>query len=267
MIPYAFVMHWRNRDAPWLLDEQVEQDLVISRALVELFSAPEIAANLAFRGGTALHKLHLVPAMRYSEDIDLVQTTPAPIGPILDIIRAQMEPWLGPAKKWKQTATMCTLVYRFMTETKPPVPMRLKIEINTREPFTKLGVIDTPFTVESPWFTGAANLRTFVLEELLGTKLRALYQRRKGRDAFDLAHALDLRPQLDRQEVVDCFAAYMSRAGPVPRRAEFEANLAEKRSHPDFMSDMRPLIHPRFGRYDPELALTQIEGEFVARLP
>ncbi len=51
----------------------MEQDLVISRALVELFSRKTIAENLAFRGGTALHKLHLAPAMRYSEDIDLVQ--------------------------------------------------------------------------------------------------------------------------------------------------------------------------------------------------
>jgi len=218
--------------------------------------------SLSFRGGTALHKLHLAPAMRYSEDIDLVQTTPAPIGPLLDIIRAQMEPWLGAAKRWKQTA----LIYRFMTETKPSVPMRLKIEINTREPFTRLGVIDTPFKVESPWFTGAANLRTFALEELIGTKLRALYQRRKGRDAFDLAHALDLHPQLDRQEVVGCFAAYMVRAGPVPRRAEFEGNLADKRRNPDFMSDMRTLLHPRYGRDDPEHALTQIEEQFIARL-
>jgi predicted nucleotidyltransferase component of viral defense system len=38
---------------------QVEQDLVISRALVELFSKDRIADALAFRGGTALYKLYL----------------------------------------------------------------------------------------------------------------------------------------------------------------------------------------------------------------
>lgn len=61
MIPKDFITEWRDR-APWVSDRQVEQDLVISRALVELFSHPTIANTLAFRGGTALYKLHLRPA-------------------------------------------------------------------------------------------------------------------------------------------------------------------------------------------------------------
>lgn len=72
MIPRAFITAWRT-EAPWLDDAMVEQDLVISRALVELFQVKDIANRLAFRGGTALHKLHLQPGARYSEDIDLVQ--------------------------------------------------------------------------------------------------------------------------------------------------------------------------------------------------
>jgi hypothetical protein len=46
----------------------VEQDLVISRALVEIYAVPALAERLAFRGGTALYKLHLRPAAPYSED-------------------------------------------------------------------------------------------------------------------------------------------------------------------------------------------------------
>jgi len=74
--------------APWKLDAQVDQDLVISRALVEIFRAPGLADSLAFRGATALYKLHLLPPARYSEDIDLVQVTPGSIGPTLKGIRA-----------------------------------------------------------------------------------------------------------------------------------------------------------------------------------
>jgi len=59
--------------------EQVEQDLVICRALVEIFSDDWLASSLAFRGGTALHKLYLNPQPRYSEDIDLVQVRAKPI--------------------------------------------------------------------------------------------------------------------------------------------------------------------------------------------
>lgn len=67
---------------------------MISRVLVELFDTPAIASPIAFCGGTALHKLHLAPAARYSEDIDLVQTTFEPIGPLVDVIRERLS-WLG----------------------------------------------------------------------------------------------------------------------------------------------------------------------------
>jgi hypothetical protein len=126
VIPRDFVFEWRDR-APWVLDRQLEQDLVISRALVELFSHPAIADSLAFRGGSALYKLHLTPAACYSEDIDLVQSSPGAIGPILDAIRSVLDPWLGPSK-WKQTEGRVTLAYRFESEEVPPVPLRLKVE-------------------------------------------------------------------------------------------------------------------------------------------
>lgn len=69
MISSAYIREWRQ-SAPWTQDAQVEQDLILSRALVEIFSHLHLAKNLAFRGGTALYKLHLSQA-RYSEDIDL----------------------------------------------------------------------------------------------------------------------------------------------------------------------------------------------------
>lgn len=68
MIPQAWITEWRSQ-APWVDDAQVEQDLIISRALVEIFSDPSMRESLAFRGGTALYKLYLTPAAGYSEDI------------------------------------------------------------------------------------------------------------------------------------------------------------------------------------------------------
>lgn len=69
MIPKANITAFR-KTAPWGEDWQVEQDLILSRMLVELFSRPSIAEQTAFRGGTALHKLFFVTPGRYSEDID-----------------------------------------------------------------------------------------------------------------------------------------------------------------------------------------------------
>jgi len=71
MIPQRYIEEWKTQ-APWQVDAQVEQDLIIARSLVEIFSDNLLKNALAFRGGTALHKLYLTPQIRYSEDIDLV---------------------------------------------------------------------------------------------------------------------------------------------------------------------------------------------------
>src|SRR5207302_8718052 len=97
VIPRDYISEWRAV-APWVQDYQVEQDLVISRALVEIFSHPQLRDALAFRGGTALYKLHL-PAARYSEDIDLVQTKAEPAGPMMDALREILDPWLGEPRR------------------------------------------------------------------------------------------------------------------------------------------------------------------------
>lgn len=82
MIPEYFIQEWKEQ-APWTEPYMVEQDLIICRALVSIFSDEFLASQLAFRGGTALHKLFLSPQPRYSEDIDLVQIEPGPIKPIM----------------------------------------------------------------------------------------------------------------------------------------------------------------------------------------
>lgn len=82
MVVKSAIQQWREY-APWTDVSYIEQDLIISRALIAIFSDEFLASQLAFRGGTALHKLHLLPQARYSEDIDLVQITAGPIKPIM----------------------------------------------------------------------------------------------------------------------------------------------------------------------------------------
>ena len=57
--------------APWPKRSQIEQDLRLSRGVAAIFTDPVLREHLAMRGGTVLHKAHLAPAARYSEDIDL----------------------------------------------------------------------------------------------------------------------------------------------------------------------------------------------------
>jgi predicted nucleotidyltransferase component of viral defense system len=262
MIPKAHITAWRAR-APWLLDAQVEQDLIISRAIVDLFRVPEIADALVFRGGTALYKLYLDPPVRYSEDIDLVQARPEPIGDTLDRARAVLDPWLGVPRRLLKEGRV-SLVYRVDSEDAPPLKLRLKVEINTREHFTELGVVRVPFRVDNPWFTGAADVASYALDELLCTKLRALYQRKKGRDLLDLWLALE-RDRLNPAVLLACFQRYLSEEGRTVTRAQFEENLAGKRIDPDFRDDVGPLLRPGFS-WDFEVALDAVLRQLVAQL-
>ncbi len=263
MIPRANITAWRTR-APWPSDEQVEQDLVLSRALVDLFNSKTVADQAVFRGGTALHKIFLDAPGRYSEDIDLVQREAGPIGTLIDAIRESLDSWLG-TPRWKQGTGRFTLVYRFETTFAPVTRMRLKIEINTREHFSVLDTERKSFSIENPWFTGAAELHAYRLDELLGTKMRALYQRKKGRDLFDLWLALQ-SGNADSDQVVECFQRYIEHDGATVSRADFEENLAAKLDSNAFCEDIRPLIPSGF-EYEPVSAADMVKGGLVSKLP
>lgn len=262
MIPRDYVTEWRAQ-APWVEDFQVEQDLVISRALVAIFSHPLLSRSLAFRGGTALYKLHLTPPARYSEDIDLVQVSPEPAGPLMSAVRDVFDPWLG-KPQWKQSEGRVTFVYRFNSEGEPPLRLRLKVEINSREHFSVYGLTAAPFSVASRWFSGEASIATYALDELLGTKMRALYQRKKSRDLFDLAVALG-SGAADPERIVAAFSRYMEHGGYRVSRAEFEENIATKLRDPRFNGDLGPLLAAGFS-WDTVSAVAHVRSHLIERL-
>jgi len=263
MILRNHIAAWQSV-APWPDNAQVEQDLVLSRATVELFTGDDLPNWIALRGGTALNKLFIVPGVRYSEDIDLVQTTAGAAGPLMSAIRSRLDPWLGKPKRDRAEGGF-SLVYRFESEGRPTRTLRLKIEVNTREHFTVLGMTSQPLTVANPWFTGNANVTTYRLDELMGTKLRALFQRRKGRDLFDLWLCLD-RKLVDPQQVLACFHQYMKHEGRAVSRAQFEENLHNKQTDPLFKTDIASLLTPAF-HYDETQAMNLVRSALIDHLP
>lgn len=155
MIPTAFLQAWSTK-APWPDLRQVEQDLIICRALCDLFNVPVLAGKIAFRGGTAIHKLLFKQPLRYSEDIDLVQTHPEPIGSTVDAIRTALS-WLGKCSR-QQAGQSMHLVFKFAPEIDAQATLKLKVEINTREHASVLGVRRYPFAVENDWYCGTAEI-------------------------------------------------------------------------------------------------------------
>ena len=261
MIPADFIAEWRARTR-WSADEQVEQDLVLSRALVAIFGDPELAGQLALRGGTALHKLYLTPSRRYSNDIDLVQLNAGRFGPVMTRLREHLDSWLGKPKR--EQGQGVRLIYRFESEIPPVVRLKLKIETNTREHFSVKGTTKVPFEVNSRWWRGNARVTTFHIEELLGTKMRALYQRKKGRDLFDLCIALD--SGVDPSAIVKIFRVYMKHAGCDITRAVYEKNLAEKILNPSFSEDLPALLPPGV-KFNFQTGASLVQTELIALLP
>ena len=224
MIPQAYTQAWRAH-APWPNPAQVEQDLIICRALCDLFNAPALAGKIAFRGGTAIHKLLFKQPLRYSEDIDLVQTQAEPNGPTVDAIRDSLA-WLGKCNR-EQAGHSMHLIFRFAPESAPQATLKLKVEINTREHQAFLGHRRYPFAVVSDWHSAQTEILSFEPEELFGTKLRALLQRRKNRDLFDLHHGL-LQLDMDAAKVVECIDHYLAIEDHPISRAEAEERMLKK---------------------------------------
>jgi predicted nucleotidyltransferase component of viral defense system len=241
MIPQSDIIEWSNT-VLWQTNEQIEQDLIICRALVQIFNDDYLAKHLAFRGGTALHKLYIQPQPRYSEDIDLVQIKAEPIGEVLNKLRTALD-FLGKAKI-EVGDTMASMKFRFDSEIAPVVPLRLKVEINCREHFCELGWEKKYFSVQSSWFRGYCFLTTYKVEELLGTKIRALYQRRKGRDLYDLYQAF-IKSKPDVETMLYCYRRYMEfSVGKAPSQKEFLQNVELKLQDKYFTGDIVALIRP-----------------------
>jgi len=239
MIPSMNIIAWANV-APWAEQRQIEQDLIISRALIEIFSDEFLKRELRFRGGTALNKLHFPEPLRYSEDIDLVRTTKGPIKPLLSRVREILEPWLGEAA-FGRSPIAPKLVFRAPAEDRS-ADLRLKIEINIFETIIYDRPKEFAHQIENPWFSGQADLPSYSNEEMIATKLRAFLQRDKGRDLFDLSHALSVLEGLDVDLIARLFARYLQAQNQRISRAQAEERMLAKLASPHFLSDVRPLL-------------------------
>jgi predicted nucleotidyltransferase component of viral defense system len=263
VIPRAYIQAWSAK-APWPDLRQIEQDLIICRALCDLFNASDLNGRIAFRGGTAIHKLLFEQPLRYSEDIDLVQTRAEPIGATVDAIRDALS-WLGKCNR-AQAGHSMHLVFKFVPETDPQTALKLKVEVNTREHASLHGLKSYPFEVDNDWYQAKTEIASFTPEELFGTKLRALLQRRKNRDMFDLHCALE-QLAIDDDKLVASFHHYLKLEGQQITRAMAEQRMLQKLTT-SLTEDIAPLLPTgvRYGETDAVEAFNGIWKRLVTKL-
>jgi predicted nucleotidyltransferase component of viral defense system len=144
--------------------------------------------------------------------------------------------------------------------------LRLKVETNCREHFTVLGYQQFPFEVKSSWFTGSCSITTYRLEELLGTKLRALYQRRKGRDLYDMYKALLQVPDINKEALLQCYQAYMDFVvDEPPTQKVYLQNMEAKMQDDEFIGDIAALVRPT-EKYDQLTAFDLVRAELLEKI-
>jgi predicted nucleotidyltransferase component of viral defense system len=140
----------------------------------------------------------------------------------------------------------------------------LKIEVNCREHFTIYGIQESTLAVDSEWFRGQVLLPSYDIAELLGTKMRALYQRRKGRDLFDLHYAMT-QTNAEPSKIIAAWKYYMEEEGNAVSQLEFIDNMEKKMTDKDFLGDMRGLLRPNIV-YEPENAYQFIKTELLEKI-
>lgn len=261
MIDQQSILDWRKQ-FPWSIVQQVEQDLLISRAVVAIYSDEFLATRLAWRGGTALYKLHLKPQARYSEDIDLVLINPEPMGPILDRLREVLSFMPDMQAKGKRYSHVLKL--RFTSEIEQ-LPCRIKVEINCNEHFSELGFERVPFSVSSPWFSGECEVTAYRFEEMLGTKFNAVFGRKKTRDLFDMDYVFrHSSPNVD--TILRCWRRYKKELGEeLPSWREYVQNVEAKLNDEAYRNGMETLLRPGTS-FNPDEAWANVRKHIVDRL-
>lgn len=261
MIQQAHLTAWQTH-APWPKRSQIEQDLRLSRGVAAIFGDTVLAEHLAMRGGTVLHKGHLPPAARYSEDIDLVMVKSMSTEELDRHLRRVLTPILGQpadsliADAWLTVRNVLkpSKILRTRYEFVPLGLQRaeiIKVEVNLNEKVSLYPLVDVPLAMldeEGELVTATA--RSYDINEMLGTKMRALMQRQQGRDLFDLMHAWQLSEAgstpypVDGPKAMEAFNWYLQQEGTRFTAEEANAQLDSNLRKPGFRSDMATLLRP-----------------------
>lgn len=283
MISQQDLIPWRTV-APWSTDLMVEQDYLLCQAVELIFKNPKLSSQLAMRGGTVLHKGHLAPASRYSEDIDLVLRADRSHAGIQDDIAVVIAPLLGEPSEsvitnvrltirnllFKSKIARLTYVYDPTSQQEEALPT-LKIEVNLNEKGTCYPLTSVDIEVPSPSGPVKVPVVSYDLDEMLGTKLRALVQRDKGRDLFDLWYAwtCSQRPgasaKVDPARVAHAFRFYLQQESSPFKKAHLEVELARRMKSRKFLRDMDGYL-PVGIEYDPKKAYDEFHAVFMPHL-
>jgi len=284
MMQQSHLTAWQAH-APWPKRSQIEQDLRLSRGVAAIFGDEVLREHLAVRGGTVLHKAHLAPAARYSEDIDLVLVKAMDTDTLDSHLRRVLTPVLGrpsdslTADAWLairnvlRPSKILRTAYKFI-----PLGLQreetIKVEVNLNEGASLYPLVDVALDMlDEDGERMQATARSYDINEMLGTKTRAPMQREQGRDLFDLVHAWQLSEAgntaytVDGAKAMQAFAWYLKQEGTHFSAQEANARLDARLGKVGFRHDMDTLLRPGLPAFDVDRAGEIMREAYFRHLP
>lgn len=265
---------------PWPEQRQVEQDLLLSLAMVAVFQDDFLSSQVAMRGGTLLHKVYLPPPARYSEDIDLVVVGKRPKEHIRAALKRVLRPVLGThtsdlwatvklaVRNAAKRSQVLRLEYEIASVVSPVRRLKLKVEANVSERVPFMALARIPFSVPFRSNAWNAEIVSYDINEVLGTKMRALFQRMQGRDLFDLYWGFSgsAGPAPSPAKAVAAFQHYMEAERSAFTRQDFVEALDARLASRGFRSDMSALLRTGLD-YDVDEAGMLVKTKLLSRIP
>lgn len=234
------IRNWADEGGiPDLMLAELDYRLVC--ALQAIYANSFLRNRLYLKGGTALNKLYLPGPNRLSVDLDFNAIGPkeqvlrerTTIGETVAAVLRQQDSAYDLTYRWRYDQV--TLYARYVSLS-GAARQRLKLEISFIERFPIQGRAERTLLAFNEPFV----VNTFHLEELASTKLRALYDRRKGRDVYDLYCISSF--DLDRAALRKMLLYYFCRANKVFHYPTFVNNVERKMSERGFGDDVQGLI-------------------------
>ncbi len=141
------------------------------------------------------------------------------------------------------------------------------VEANVTERKPHFPVVAIPFSFPFRDKSVQTQIKGYDIHEMLGTKMRAMFQRRRGRDLFDLYWALTKSTSpIQPAGIIESFQHYMKQEGTKAGRAEFIGILDAHLRDRGFCSDMEPLLRTGIS-YDPQVAGLYVKTNLLSLLP
>lgn len=246
MISQEGLDHWNNVVA-WDTNIEVEQDLILACFIVEAANDPLLGQAVVLKGGTCLNKIWLDHPWRYSEDLDYQLVQDSDIKEITKTFQGIGERF-GFLRINHDSNIWLSHVF-MVDQSLEGDRLRVKVDIQKESLHPEASVSQEEFQVDNPWFQGKASVLSISPQEIIASKVVAIYQRRQPRDLFDIWAAL--RTELVAKEDID--VAFERYRPPKPEHwtsRQAARSLIERINEQEYISNLKYLARHAPIKYD-----------------